>query len=154
MNLVDANILLYAYHPRSEHHDASRAWLESAIAGSEPLRMAWITILAFLRISTSPRVFEHPLTSAEAREHVTSWLELPGVDILEPAERYWGILAGLLETGQVAGALVMDAALAALAIEHGATLCTTDRDFDRFDGLKVLDPLNPIRRSVKPTARR
>ncbi len=147
MIIVDANLLLYAYHPRSEHHEPSRMWFESALAGPEPLRLAWITILAFLRISTSTRIFEHPLTSGEARMHVTSWLELPTVGIIEPTERHWGILAELLESGQVTGALVMDAALAALAIEHGATLCTTDRDFGRFHGLKVFNPLTP---TVRP----
>ena len=113
----------------------------SVFSGQEPVRLAWITIFAFLRISTNPRVFEQPLSGAEARTHVASWLDLPAVATLEPTERYWGILSGLLDSGQVSGALVMDAALAALAIEHGATLCTVDRDFTRFSGLKLLNPL-------------
>jgi toxin-antitoxin system PIN domain toxin len=141
MILIDANLLLYGYHPRSQHHERSRVWLESVFTGREPVRLAWITIFAFLRISTNPRVFEHPLSGAEARAHVASWLELPAVSTLEPTERYWEIFSGLLETGQATGSLVMDAALAALAIEHGATLCTVDRDFSRFAGLPLLNPL-------------
>jgi len=139
--LVDANLLLYAYHLRSPVHERARAWLESTLSGPTPVRLAWTTILAFLRITTSPRIFERPLSMNEAEAAVSGWLVLPLVAILEPGERYWGILRELLRTEQVSGALVMDAALAALAIEHGATLCTTDRDFSRFRGLRIEDPL-------------
>lgn len=141
MILIDANLLLYAYHPRSPVHERARTWLESTLSGSPPVRLAWTTILAFLRIATSPRVFELPLSVNEAEAAVSGWLDLPSVATLEPGERYWGILRGLLHAEQVSGALVMDAALAALAIEHGATLCTTDRDFSRFRGLRIEDPL-------------
>lgn len=142
MILIDANILLYAYHPRSEQHVRSRQWLETAFAGPDPVRLAWTTIYAFLRISTNSRVFDHPLTMVEAEGHVSSWLALPGVDALEPGEGYWAILRELLQHGQVSGALVMDAALAALAIEHGATLYTSDRDFSRFPKLRTVNPLS------------
>jgi toxin-antitoxin system PIN domain toxin len=139
--LIDANLLLYAYHPRAEHHERSKEWLESVLAGKSPVRFAWMTLLAFLRIGTSPRIFEHPLGMEEAASIVTSWLAQPVVDTLEPGERYWSILAELLRDAQVSAALVTDAALAALAIEHGFTLCTTDRDFARFRGLSTLNPL-------------
>ncbi len=141
MILVDANLLFYAYHPRAQQHERSKRWLESALAGSVAVRFAWMTLLAFLRISTSPRIFEQPLSMDEAAAIVTSWLTQPGVDTLEPGERYWGILADLLRDAQVSGALVSDAALAALAIEHGFTLYTTDRDFSRFHGLSTVNPL-------------
>lgn len=141
MILVDANLLLYAYHERAEQHRAARAWLEATLSGSELVRFPWITLWAFLRISTNPRVFEQPLTGREATQAVSSWLAQPIAAVLEPAERYWQILEGLMQEGQVAGPLVMDAAIAALAIEHGATLHTTDRDFSRFDGLKWRNPL-------------
>jgi hypothetical protein len=84
------------------------------------VRFAWMTVLAFLRIGTSPRIFEEPLSMDEAASIVTSWLAQPAVEILEPGERYWSILVGLLRDAQVSGALVSDAALAALAIEHGS----------------------------------
>lgn len=141
MILPDANLLLYAYHPRAEQHEASRAWLEGALSGAELVRFPWLTLWAFLRISTNPRVFEQPLSTAEAGTAVSSWLARPNVGILEPGERHWEILRRLLEEGQVAGPLVTDAALAALAIEHGATLHTTDRDFSRFTGLKWKNPI-------------
>lgn len=140
MILVDANILLYAYHPQAPEHGTCRRWVESAFSGSAPVFLAWITILAFLRTSTSPRVFARPLSMAEAKEIVSHWIEAPAVSILEPSERYWEIFGDLLLSAQVSGPLVRDAALAALAIEHGTAICTTDRDFTRFPGLKLLNP--------------
>ena len=141
MILPDANLLLYAYHPRAEQHEESRAWFEGALSGSELVRLPWLTLWAFLRISTNPRVFEQPLSTAEAAEIVSSWLARPNVGVVEPGERHWEILRRLVEEGQVMGPLVTDAALAALAIEHGATLHTTDRDFSRFSGLKWKNPI-------------
>ena len=142
MILVDANLLLYAYHPRAEQHDASRSWLESALGGQELVRFAWLTLWAFVRIATNPRVFERPLGTGESAAAVSSWLASPVAGVIEPGERHWEILQGLLESGQATGPLVMDAVLAALAVEHGATLCTTDRDFSRFPGLAWANPLS------------
>ena len=103
--------------------------------------LAWVTLWAFLRISSNPHVFERPLSSAEGAEIVSSWLAQPTVAILEPGERHWEILQALMRDGQTSGERVMDAALAALAIEHGATLQTTDRGFARFRGLRCVNPL-------------
>jgi len=139
--LVDANLLLYAYHPKAEQHEPSRAWLEASLSGPQLVRFAWLTLWAFLRISTNPRVFERPLSASEAGAAVSSWLARPSVGILEPGEHHWEILQKVMKEGQTAGPLVMDAALASLAIEHGATLHTTDRDFARFPGLKWTNPL-------------
>jgi toxin-antitoxin system PIN domain toxin len=139
--LIDANLLVYAYHTQSAEHRASRQWLESTLNGAEPVRLAWMTIWAFLRITTNARVFRRPLSAAEAGEAASSWLDQPNVSVLEPAERHWEILRDLARKGQASGPLMMDAALAALAVEHGATLCTADRDFARFPGLKWTNPL-------------
>jgi toxin-antitoxin system PIN domain toxin len=139
--LVDANLLIYAYHPRSEQHAASRTWLEETLAGPELVRFAWVTLWAFLRISTNPRIFDRPLTVGEAEGAVASWLQQPVVGILEPAGRHWEILRTLIGEGQATGPLVTDAAVAAIAVEHGAVLCTTDRDFARFPALKWRNPL-------------
>lgn len=143
MILVDANLLLYAYHPRAEQHERARAWLEKALSGPEPVGLSWLTILAFLRLSTSPRVFERPLSAPEAEKIVSSWLAEPTVMVVGPGERHWEILRTLLLDAQVTGPLVSDAALAALALEHGATLKTTDRDFARFPGLRWENPIGP-----------
>ena len=140
MILVDANVLLHAYHPRSEHHAACRRWVETVFSGNEPVGLAWVTVLAFIRISTNARVFEAPLSIAEAVTTVSSWLARDAVIVLEAGEQCWEILKSLLLDAQVTGPLVMDAFLAALALENGATLATTDRDFSRFSGLRLENP--------------
>ena len=141
MILVDANLPLYAYHPRAEQHEKSRAWLEAALSGPDLVRFAWVTLWAFIRIATHPRVFDRPLSISEAQAAISGWLDQPAAGILEPGERHWDILRALMRDGQTAGPLVMDAVLAAIALEHGATLCTTDRDFTRFSGLRWMNPL-------------
>ncbi|MGH9720999.1 MAG: TA system VapC family ribonuclease toxin [Bryobacteraceae bacterium] len=141
MTLTDANILLYAFDPSSAQHAKCRRWLEKACQGSELVLLCWPVILAFLRISTNPLVFETPLSMEEAAAVVTNLLEQPAVRVIQPGEDHWRILAGLLRTSQARGSLVMDAHLAALAMEHGATVCTTDRDFSRFEKLKVFSPV-------------
>lgn len=141
MILIDANLLLYAYHPKADQHRASRAWLEATLSGTEMVRLSWLTLWAFLRISTNSHVFELALSVGEAEAAISSWLGQECVEILEPGERHWDILRKLMNDGQTTGPLVMDAVLAALAIEHGATLCTTDRDFSRFPELKWTNPL-------------
>lgn len=140
MKLLDVNVLLYAHDTSSAHHARCRDWLLRALKGDEPVGLPWQTLLGFLRIVTNVRAVQRPLAPAEASAIVSRWLARPQAVIVEPGERYWSILQDLLQRAQVKGALVTDAALAALAIEQGATLCTTDRDFRRFDGLKLLDP--------------
>jgi len=139
--IVDANLLLYAYDASSQFHRSARSWLEAQLSGSGPVGLPWAVTLAFLRIATNPRAMTHPLTVDEATEIVSSWLELLSVAIPGPGTGHWEILARLLSTSQARGPLASDAHLAALALEHGALLATTDRDFTRFDGLRVLDPL-------------
>jgi len=139
--LLDANILLYAYDRASERHDVAATWLVTALSGPEPVGLSWSVMLAFLRIATSPRLLREPLSMRESVSAVSQWLERPSVRIVEPGQRHWEILSSLLVDAQVRGAEVTDAHLAALAIEHGATVCTHDRDFARFPGLRTLDPL-------------
>ena len=141
MILVDANIVLYAYHPRAEQHKLCRRWIEDALSGLTPIGFPWLTIWAFLRISTNPRAFEQPLDMSEAEQIVSSWLDVPVVRLIEPGERHWQILRKLLVEAQVRGPLVTDAVMAALALEHGASVCTADQDFARFPGVKTINPL-------------
>jgi uncharacterized protein len=145
MILVDANLLLYAYHPRAAQHEKSRAWLQAVLSGSDLVRFAWLTVWAFLRISTSHRAFERPLSTSEAEAAISSWLAQPAAGILEPGEQHWDILRDIVRAGQTTGPLIMDAVLAAIALEHGATICTTDRDFSRFAGLRWTNPLEASR---------
>lgn len=141
MMLLDANILIYAHNSLAQQHQRTKRWLESALDSAEPIGMSWVTLLAFLRIMTDPRTFLDPLAIEDACAIAGAWLGNPGVSILHPTERHWPILRRLTADSQSRGPLVMDAHLAALAIEHGATLCTTDRDFTRFKGLRLVNPL-------------
>lgn len=143
MILVDANLLLYAYNQDAPDHEAAKRWLEAALSAPTPFGLCWPTILAFLRISTNRRAFPQPLGVDEATDIVSEWFAPPMVTILQPGERHWNLLVRMLSTGQAAGPLVTDAHVAALAIEHGATLYTTDRDFMRFPGLSLANPLRP-----------
>ena len=141
MNLIDANLLLYAYNSASEHHVAARRWIEQLFSSPQPVGLASISVLAFLRLSTSSRVFARPLSEREAIAIVGEWLSLPQVRIFDPGPRFWAVFTGLILDGQVRGALMSDAFLAAIAIENGLVLCTNDRDFSRFDELRALNPL-------------
>lgn len=143
MILVDANVLLYAYNASDPRHAKARAWVEGAVGGPTPIRLAWVTVLAFVRIATNTRAFAQPMSITEATATVSQWLAQPFVGVIEPTERHWAILEPLLAVAQARGDLVTDAHLAALAIEHGAAVCTTDRDFARFPGLRLIDPLSP-----------
>lgn len=142
MILLDANVLLYAYNASDRHHEKARSWLERTFIRPEPIGFAWTTVLAFLRLSTNPRVFEHPFLPEEAVPLVSSWIARPNAIILQPGERHWQIFRKLLTETLARGPLVMDAHLAALALEHGAELATTDKDFVRFQGLRVINPLD------------
>jgi hypothetical protein len=141
--VVDANLLLYAYDSAAKDHARAREWLEETLSSPDPVGLPWACLLAFLRIGTNPRALARPFSIGEATAIVGSWLAQPCVTIAEPGERHWEVLSGLLAAGQIRGPLVSDAHLAALTIEHGATLATTDRDFSRFDGLRTVNPLAP-----------
>jgi toxin-antitoxin system PIN domain toxin len=138
---VDANILLYAYNGDAPEHEAAERWLISAFSGDETLHLPWSSIHTFLRLSTNSRVFHPPYTTREAIAVVESWLNRPNVFLLEPGPQYWPRLRDVMMHAEVTRDLVMDAHLAALAIEHDATLYTADRDFRRFARLRVVNPL-------------
>jgi toxin-antitoxin system PIN domain toxin len=139
--LVDANLLLYAYNSAADEHQKARAWLEEVMSGHEPVALCWQVLLAFLRLATNRKVFPRPLSRTEAMLIVSRWLERSQAFILEPGEKHWEILQQTVSAAKVSGPLVMDAHLAALAIEHGAILYTTDRDFARFSKLRFNNPL-------------
>jgi toxin-antitoxin system PIN domain toxin len=140
MLLVDANVLLYAANENAREHSVSRAWLMQSLEGDETLALAWVVLLAFLRLSTHPAVFPQPLTLAEATELVEYWVNSPIAVTIEPTSRHVPLLRGLLDRAGSAGNLVNDAHLAALALENGATVVSFDRDFARFEGLPLLRP--------------
>jgi toxin-antitoxin system PIN domain toxin len=142
MRLCDVNLLLYAFDSSSPKHEAASRWIEERLSGPETFAFAWIVLLAFLRLSTNPRVFERPLDSEEALDLIDGWLAQPCTAILQPTDRHPALLRELLTPLGTAGNLSTDAHLAALAIEHGAELCSSDADFSRFSGLRWTDPLS------------
>lgn len=142
MIVVDANLLIYAHHLGSPVHREARAWLVSALQGPDIFGLAWLTILTFLRLTTNTYILDNPLTPAEATETVNHWFDFPAVKIVQPTERHWLVLRELLKAGQAGGDLVSDAHLAALAIEHGATVYSVDRDFARFPEVRFVNPLS------------
>lgn len=141
MILVDANILLYACNAEADQHSKSRAWLDEQLSGATPVGLPWLSLLGFLRIATNARAFRSPLTMASAWQQVTNWLSAETVWTPDTTERHGAVLSNLLALPGVHGNLVPDAHLAALAIEHGLTLCSTDGDFARFPGLSWRNPL-------------
>lgn len=144
MILVDANLLLYAHEADSgSRHEAARAWLERLLETEPDVRMGLVTLLAFIRISTDPRVYAQPRATAEVIGIVAGLLARPNVTVASPGDRHWAILADVAASGGARGPLLTDAHLASLAMEHGATLATSDRDFTRFHGLRHVDPLAP-----------
>ena len=141
MILVDVNLLVYATNAAAEQHVAARDWLDTQLSGATRIGLPWASTLGFLRLATTPRIFPVPLTTAVAWQQTLDWLSADPAWIPQPTERHTTILGGLLALPGVAGKLVPDAHLAALAIEHGLTLCSTDGDFARFPGLRWENPI-------------
>lgn len=142
MKIVDANLLLYATDARSPRHGAARSWLERQLSGDETIAFAWVVLLAFVRLSTNPQVFQRALSADRAFDVVDRWLGQPCAVIVHPGERHHAIVRQLLRPLGTAGNLVNDAHLAALAVEHGAELNSCDSDFSRFSGLRWINPID------------
>jgi toxin-antitoxin system PIN domain toxin len=142
VKIVDANLLLYATDARSPRYEVARSWLERQLSGDETIAFAWVVLLAFVRLSTNPHVFERPLSPDRAFDVVDRWLRQPCVVVVHPGDRHPAALRQLLGPLGTAGNLVNDAHLAALAIEHGAELNSCDSDFSRFSGLRWVNPLD------------
>lgn len=141
MILLDVNVLLYAFSASAPRHAAMHAWLEAALSSEPMVGVPWVTALGFVRLSTDRRAYDNPYTISEATELIDTLLARPNVSPISPGEQHWEIFTRLAAVGQLRSNLVTDAHLAALAIEYGATLCSTDRDFARFPGLKWKNPL-------------
>jgi uncharacterized protein len=139
--LIDANLLIYAIDRDSPHHEQARPWLEQLLSGTTVVGLAWIVVLAFIRITTRPGVLGRPLSAEHAMAFVDGWLDQPYVNAVAPGEDHWRILRNLLRTTGTAGNLVADAHLAAIALEHGAAIYSTDHDFKRFPGIEHVNPL-------------
>lgn len=140
MNVVDANVLLYAVNSSSPQHDQARSWLDDSLNGSAAVGFSWSVLLAFVRLSTRAGVFPTPFSTEEALHVVRSWLDRPNAVVLEPTARHLTVLEDLLVAAGTAGNLTSDAHLAALAIEHRATVVSYDNDFSRLPGVRWRSP--------------
>jgi toxin-antitoxin system PIN domain toxin len=140
--LLDADLLLYAVHRTSAFHDAARAWLTEQLNGPRRVGVPWQSLGAFLRIATHPRAFERPLSAQDAWARVDDWLSARPVWVPVPGDRHASILGKLVVDHDVRGNLMPDAQLAALALEHGLTVCSTDTDFARFTEVRWTNPLS------------
>lgn len=141
MIIPDVNLLIYATDTQSPRHTASLAWIERILSQPETVGFAWSALIAYVRISTNPRIFAEPMAPTEALDYVEGWLSQPNATIAHPTRRHAAVIRDLLAPIGVAADLTPDAHLAALAIEHGGTVHSTDSDFARFPGLRWVDPL-------------
>lgn len=142
MKLVDVNVLLYAVHEEAVLHRPARSWLDFTLSSSETVLMPWISLLAFIRLSTHPSAYSEPLSVAQAAENVEDWLGVPNVRIPEPDGAHLPRVRSLLEATGTGGNLVNDAHLAALALQYGATVASYDNDFGRFPNVRWERPQN------------
>lgn len=141
MTIIDANVLLYAYNADAPQHTAAAGWLENLSRGGETIGLPWATAWAFVRICTNERIWNRPLAPREAFSILGQWWDEPDVIALQPGPRHGELLEQLIAEHNATGPLVTDAVLAALAIENGATLASTDQDFSRFRQLRWTNPL-------------
>jgi toxin-antitoxin system PIN domain toxin len=139
--LVDANLLIYAHVSSVPQHQRARQWLDAQLGGTAPVGLPWPSVLAFLRLVTNPRAFARPEPIESAWSQVADWLAAEVVWIPAPSERHSEVLGPLIAAARTRANLIPDAHLAALAIEHGLTLCSTDGDFARFPGLTWRNPI-------------
>lgn len=139
--VVDVNLLIYAVNADSPLHRKAKSWLEATLSGPQTIGLPWIVVLAFLRLTTRPGIFRQPLTVETAFNVMNRWLTQPSVVTIQPTAQHFRVLRDLLLPLGTGGNLTSDAHLAALAVEHGAELCSTDGDFARFPGLRWRNPL-------------
>jgi uncharacterized protein len=134
--LPDVNTLLYAVNRSSDQHAVALEALRRGFDDPRGVAFAWTALCAFLRLSTRRGIFPRPLSVDDALRVVERWLEHSRAQVVNPGERHAEILGRLLRSTGASGNLTTDAHLAALAIEHGATILSFDRDFARFEGVR------------------
>lgn len=142
MIAVDTNLLVYAHRADSPWHDAAWETVRGLAEGRARWAIPWPCLHEFLAIVTHPRIYDPPTPADQALAQVDAWLASPSLVLLAEAGGYWPVLRDLVAAGRVAGPLVHDARVASLCRQHGVReLWTVDRDFSRFPGLKVRNPL-------------
>jgi toxin-antitoxin system PIN domain toxin len=139
--LLDANLLVYAHVSSFDEHERARTWLDDQLNGSTAVGLPWPSLLAFLRLVTNARLFDRPEPTSTAWAQVRAWLDTEPAWIPQPGERHATLLGELLAGPGIHANLIPGAHLAALAIEHGLTICSTDTDFARFPRVRWSNPL-------------
>lgn len=139
--LIDANLLLFAVYETGPHHARARDWLDDQLNGERRIGIPWLSLGAFMRIITNPRIYERSLIPSEAWAHVEDWLANDLVWTPTPTAHHAKILGDLVKHHHPRGNLVTDAQIAALAIEHGLEVCSADTDFARFTEIRWHNPL-------------
>ena len=140
MNLVDANVLLYAVNEDAHHHRTARSWLDDALSGGETVGLSWLVLLAFVRVSTKVGLLPRPLPIDGAMDRVEAWLAAAPAVVVEPGVDHARILSRLVADLGAGGNLVNDAHLAALAVAHRGRIVSYDTDFARFPGVEWIVP--------------
>lgn len=141
MIVPDTNLLLYAYREEVPFHEPARVWWEALVNGVERVGIPWMVVSGFIRIMTNRNVYSSPITTTQAFDFVNEWFEFPNVVTINPGTQHLNLFRRNLETAGIGGNLVVDAHIAALAMEYQAEVHTNDRDFARFLGLRWRDPL-------------
>lgn len=142
--LLDANLLVYAYDEQSPFHATAHSWLSEQLNGARRVGIPWVSVVAFVRLTTNPRVVSDPLDSGTAWSAVTGWFASPVAWAPTPTERHGDLLGRYITELRLTANLVSDAHLAALAVEHGLELCSNDSDFARFPELRWRNPLAEV----------
>ena len=141
MIVPDVNLLVYAYDETNPQHERARHWWEEALSGTEPVGIPWVVVLGFVRILTHPQICANPLAVSDVRQAVTQWTALPHVRVIQLSNQALEVFFDLLEEAGMGGNLATDALIALHAREHSATIHSNDRDFDRFPGIRWVNPL-------------
>jgi toxin-antitoxin system PIN domain toxin len=141
MIIPDANLLIYAHDEASPWHAKARAWWEKVLSGTEPVGIPWVVVLAVTRLLTHPHICENPLIPSQVRSIVENWMSYPQVRLIHLSENALSRFFDLLEEAGSGGNLTTDALIAIHSLEHSATIYSNDRDFDRFSGIKRINPL-------------
>lgn len=145
MVVPDINLLVYAYNTSSQNHKKSRIWWENLLNKGTPVGLPWVVCLGFIRIMTDKHIMTRPMNALKALTYVQTWLDAPGVSILNPGPGHLNTMRQLIEQTRVAGRLTTDIHIAAMAIECHGEVHSNDRDFHRFPNLRLYNPLKPVK---------
>lgn len=146
MIAVDTNVLVAAHRRDAAGHAVASSRMRELAEGLAAWAIPAPCLHEFLAIVTHPRIFDPPSRMQDALAQVEAWMASPSLVVLGESDRHWQTLPNLLKQSKVNGPRVHDARVAAICIDHGVSpLLSADRDFGKFRGLRVEDPLRARR---------